>query len=114
MQELGAFGRIDSPILNQQFYPALCRFERCFPDSGPSKPFFFESTRQLHRDRRQGASTAALSPAYAGAELGGRYRSSTASKINQDEVRERYPLKEERSLCALSADSISPKPATLE
>jgi hypothetical protein len=38
----------------------------------------------------------------------------TASKINQDEVRERYPLKEERSLCALSADSISPKPATLE
>src|SRR6266853_2988544 len=46
LQELGAFGRIDPPILNQQFYPALCRFERCFPDSGPSKPFFFESICQ--------------------------------------------------------------------
>src|SRR6266852_6440944 len=46
LQELGAFGRIDPPILNQQFCPALCRFERCFPDSGPSKPFFFESICQ--------------------------------------------------------------------
>src|SRR5712671_3243600 len=28
LQELGAFGRIDSPILNQQFYPALGSSER--------------------------------------------------------------------------------------
>src|SRR5712671_5324220 len=47
LQELGAFGRIDSPILNQQFYPALGSSERGFPESGPSKLFFFESIRQL-------------------------------------------------------------------
>src|SRR5216684_665299 len=51
LQELGAFGRIDPPILNQQFYPALCRFERCFPEHGPSKPVFFESVRQKRKLR---------------------------------------------------------------
>ena len=32
--------------LRQQFFPALGSTERCFPEHGPSKPFFFESICQ--------------------------------------------------------------------
>jgi hypothetical protein len=37
---------MSTAILSQPFFPALGSTERCFPEHGPSKPVFFESSRQ--------------------------------------------------------------------
>lgn len=45
--ELITLGRVNSAISHRQFYPVLGSAECCFPESGPGKPFSFESIRQL-------------------------------------------------------------------